>query len=175
MKPFGKILEEITIESSVGYKETIDKLVAQRGPCQTPKKFGVQVHFDCTSKGEIRFLDPAGEYGGAMYDVEGRVEEQDGKTIVKIYSIQRFSRKFRRYSSIIAGIAMIAIEVFCVIMYKESVLQKEGLWLVFALAPITTILTFRSYNRVEKNRDYRINFLKNEIIKRVENIKRWDD
>lgn len=175
MKPFGKILEETTIESSADYKETIEKLMLQRGPCNTKKSFGVQQYFDCTPKGEIRFTYATGKFGYTMYDVEGRVEEQDGKTIIKIYTLQRQSKILKRYGSIILAILLIAIEALYIIKFKESLLKQDGIWTALIMLPIGVIMSFRAIKYADKTKEYRIGVLKNEIVKRVEAIKRWED
>ena len=107
MKPFGKIVEEITVESSVGFEETIAKLREQQGPCSDENSFGVRMWFSCTKKGVIRFTNSCGEYGYSIYFVEGRVVEQNGKTFVKIYSMKNNVEKIYRLITIILGIALI--------------------------------------------------------------------
>lgn len=173
MRPFGKILEETTVESSVGFDETIAKLRLQQGPCSDEDSIGVRKWFSCTKKGVVRFTISSGDYGYGIYSVEGRVVEQNGKTLVKIYCLKSRYQKWDRIASIITGILLI---VFITIQaIKEHVIfQKETLVLLLVWI-FSVASTIYNTKRLEKNKNFDFEVFKNEIIERVEAIKRWDD
>lgn len=173
MKPLGKILDETTIESSVGVAETIEKLREQQGPCSDEDSFGIRKYFSCTKKGVIRFTDSSGNYGSDLYFVEGRVLEQDGKTVVKIYSLKSRTEKFDFwYKTIVSALFTIAIVVNAIItkqLFTEATAFLLATWFLLIATAVSGML------RREKNKEFDIEVMKNEIIERVEAIKRWDE
>ncbi len=173
MKPMGKILEETTIESSVGVAETIEKLRQQQGPCSDEDSLGYRKWFYCSKKGAIRFTNGSGDYGNDLYFVEGRVLEQDGKTLVKIYSLKSRMEFFDRWFTIILGIIfIIAIAIIAII--TKQIFTKETL-ILLAVYAFSAFFTAYNMRHRKKNKDFDIKVMKNEIIERVEAIKRWDD
>ena len=173
MKPFGKILEEVTVESSVGFEETIAKLREQQGPCSDENSFGVRMWFSCTKKGVIRFTNSRGEYGYSIYFIEGRVVEQNGKTFVKIYSMKNNVEKFHRLITIILGIALIIFVTVQAIKEKSLfTIETGGLLALWIFSIASGIHTTRL---AKKNKEFNFEVYKNEIIERVEAIKRWDE
>ena len=173
MKPIGKILEEITIESSVGYNETIEKLRLQQGPCSDENSFGVRVWFSCSKKGVIHFTNSSGKYGYSIYSVEGRVIEQNGKTYVKIYSTKNRFEKFDRWLSVILGVLLVLFAVAQTLL-DQTIFQIENV-LLLALWIFSIATTIHNTRHSEKNKEFDLDVYKNEIIERVEAIKRWDD
>lgn len=173
MKPFGKILEEVTVESSVSLDETIAKLREQQGPCSDENSFGVRKWFSCTKKGVIRFTNSSGEYGYSLYFVEGRVVKQNEKTLVKIYSMKSRVEKVDRWISIILGIAFIIFGTIQAIKEQSLfTIETGGLLLLWIFSIATTVHNTR---HSEKNKEFDLEVMKNEVIERVEAIKRWDE
>ncbi len=173
MKPFGKILEEVTIESAVGFDETIAKLREQQGPCSDENSFGVRMWFSCTKKGAIRFTNSRGEYGYSIYFVEGRVVEQNGKTVVKIYFMENNVERIHRLIAVILGIALIIFGTIQAIKEKSLfTIETGGLLALWIFSIANAIHTTRL---AKKNKEFNFEVCKKEIIERVEAIKRWND
>ena len=173
MKPSGKILEEITVKSCADFSETIAKLQAQQGPCSDPDSYGNRKWFTCSKKGVIRFTNAARDYGGSIYFVEGRVEEQDGETVVKIYSLKSNFEKYHRWFEIILNVVVICAMTVISIKMRTPFTTQNGVLLV--LWALSTAITIHNTRQSEKHKDYNLNVMKNEIIERVEAIKRWDE
>jgi hypothetical protein len=173
VRPFGKILEEITIESSVGVEETIAKLREQQGPCSDEDSMGIRKWFSCSKKGVMRFTTSSGDYGYGVYSVEGRVIEQNGKTLVKIYCLKSRYQKLDRTISVISVVLFIVFAIVRAIL-DQTILQDETLLLLF-LWIFSVSITIHNTRRMENNKEKDLEIFKNEIIERVEAIKRWDD
>ncbi len=173
MKPSGKILEEITIESSVGLAETIEKLRLQQGPCSDEDSLGCRWWFECSKKGKFHFTNGSGKYANIPYYAEGYVFEQDGKTLVKIYLLRSGFAFFDRWFAVIYSALFITFICIYSLITKQLI-SKENIF-VLVFYGLLTITTAQNTKRRQNNKDFDLGVMKNEIIERVEAIKRWDD
>lgn len=175
MKPLGKILEETTIESSVGFNETIAKLREQQG------------EFCCKSLPDVPFLVTCDENGiinmgiryktrhktkmYKFYYVCGEVLEQDGKTIVKIKCVKNTMYFVLSYIIILLLIVFSLIHLIRLLYDEVSGEYVRFRWIGNTiLGLIAAIFTFKDLEKFDKKSA--VYALKNNLIERVNNIER---
>ena len=150
MKPFGKILEETTIESPLSVNDTLEKLREQQGEffCQSMPKTPFLLR--CDKNGIIKMGKSYHSHLKAhlyrFYYVRAEVLEQDGKTIVKIYSVKNTLNFILGYAFIILTM------LYCIIFIAHLLRRKAtGEWVyhrhitdsIFCI--IGLIISFKKY------------------------------
>lgn len=174
---YTEILDKTVLEVDELFEETIDKLQAQAGKCRETDCYGNELEFICTKKGKIRVenlnaKNSRSEKASRIYYVCAEVVEENQKTKVEIYSVHDKSTVFFRHFTI--ALHLIVFAVYLLFIFSDkNILIKEllGIFLfILMLLPINLLTVKEKQN---KNADLEI--MKNEIIKRVEAIKRWDE
>lgn len=174
---YTKILDETILEVYEPIEETIDKLRAQAGKCRETDCYGQELEFICTKKGKIRVENLSAknnhsETSSRIYYVCGEVVEENEKTKVKIYSVHDKSTVIFRHCTIAIHLIVFAVYLFFVFSSQNiSIKEIFGIFLFILLLLPINLLTVKE--KQNKNTDLEI--MKNEIIKRVEAIKRWDE
>ncbi len=103
----------------------------------------------------------------------GKVLTENNKTVVKIYSVySKFALSNRIFSIVFEAIFI----VFCFIMLflSGNSINIKDILIVIAIGLIFAVFDFAVFKEV-KNKETDLEIMRNEIIKRVEAIKRWDD
>lgn len=171
---FKEYFDEVVLEVNDTYQGTINKLRAQQGICSEEAGDGDKLIFQCTKKGKF-WIDANldGRYESMSdyrpYYVEGRVLEKDGKTIVEICSVFDKSNLFYQYFklatwviSLVAGIILgIAGEMF----FSTSTI------ILFALSA-ALLISYLFGGSEYRSSD--LNLMREQAIRRVEAIERWD-
>lgn len=173
---FVKVLDETTLELDESLKTTIGRLMAQSGKCRETDKEGDSLFFDCTEKGRL-IVKPIG-YGRSahsdpIYFVRGEVFEENGKTKVSIYTVHDRTAVFFRWIEILLCVLAIVAH-FLVLSIAEVPFEKQFLVLPTILIGTIVFLLYRIKNE-KTYMPHNIDIMKNEIIKRVEAVKRWND
>lgn len=178
---FIKVLDETTIEVDVNYNDMLYRLRCLQGWCRDIDGIGrVNLTFLCNRWGRMRVdnipnrnKSDADDIFVRSYYVKGRVINKNGKTVIKIYSVHNRLREFSSYFVFLLTLLILA--VFGVLKlytmqpfsYREIILA--GLLLLTSLIPIF-ITTHEDDNYVEI-----LEKLKNEMLKRIEAARRWND
>lgn len=174
VKPFGKIIEEITIESSVGFDETIAKLREQQGEFFCESMPQTPFLLTCNNNGIIKmgksYHSHLKAYLYRFYYVRAEVLEQDGKTIVKIYSVKNTLNFILGYAFIILTI------LYCIIFIAHLLRRKAtGEWVnhrhithsIFCI--IGLIISFKNLEHSYKKSIVYI--MRNNLIERIQKMK----
>ncbi len=173
---FTKIIEQSELEIKTDCKTAIERLKAQQGICRETDSRQVTLEFLCHDDGRICVCnysrnkprrDP-----NRLYSVIGQVTEENGKTKVKIYSL--FNRTNYILSAVAAILYMVVFALYFVTAYKAGIVPgtKDLYLLIFSVFAILLYpLRFRKQERDKANDLY---IMKQEIIKRVNAIDKWD-
>lgn len=173
---FTKVEFEKKLYSEESVKDTIWKLSQQNGFCRETDSNSEALEFFCTEKGYIWVDEPApsrGRWQSRIYSVRGQVEEENGKTVVNIYSVYNKSEKPFRYIAIAIYLLIILIYIALAVIFKIPLTVKDFLTMLLAGFFVFWLAFSTSKEKGSKTKD--IDIMVNEIVKRVEAIKRWND
>ena len=181
---FKDVLEETVLEVNESKEETIEKLRLQMGFCSSQDSDDDHLYFWCTKKGKLGFFTQPNRNSrpnayfyyynmdSRIYSVRGKVLSENGKTVVKLYSV------YSRLNSVIRAIdiitTLLALIVFFVIkgatgqeIPMGDLLKLGGA--LFLAGVGTFVLTSE-----KRNKKSDLDIMKQEVINRVEAINHWD-
>ncbi len=173
---FTKVKFEKKLYSDESVKDTISKLMQQNGFCRETDTNQELIEFFCTEKGYMWVDEPASSRGrgtARIFSVRAQVEEENGKTVVNIYSVYNKSEKPFRYFSIAIYVLIILGYIVSGFIFKLPMTVKTFLTMLLAGFFVFWIAFSTSKEKGAKIKD--LDIMVNEIVKRVEAIKRWDD
>ena len=168
---FNEILDETTIQVNDSYQDTINKLRLQNGLCRKTNFDEEKLRFKCSKKGKIIVDNNSllSYIGGYKYYAAGEVLVEDGKTVVKVYSINARYRVI--FHSLIAVLlTLLFIASFSLFILNRSILRLLKTLCVFIFAAVDIWGVISEVRRIGVNLD----LMKDEIIKRVEAINHWE-
>lgn len=181
---FRKIVNEEFIEVDKSVPETIECLRSQSGRVSELESERIGIYLECSKKGKIRVYYSFVRYYWRNqsrlkpYSVYGRVVSKDGKTYIKVTSV------FNKVNTIIRMLDFPLTIILLPLVFLKDIrlwLQIPINYLIIAVTICLAILGFNmaEYYKVaakEKKLGTKIvTLLENEIKRRVENIKRWDE
>lgn len=171
---FKQILDETSITLNESRNVVINRLMQQNGICRNEDTYGSYLWFGCNKKGVFRVNSPGKHHdgrGSRTYCVEGEVIEENGKTIVKIYSV--YNKTLRIFTYISAIISVMYAMFLILIMYFNTGFSTM---LVATILPLVFVyyISFSKFCKDEKNKNADFEIMKREAINRVEAIKLWD-
>lgn len=170
---FKEVLDETVIEVKGPIKEVIKKLRAQRGSSRERDSDRNELGFFCTKKGKIMVLNSNnGRPNARTFYITGKVCEQDGKTVVKFYSV-----KNRETAFVIIMYALLVILVGAYFVAKtvsEYEIVPSDLLLIVPIVVLALTL-FVPIKKAHKHKEADLEIMKQIVINRIEAIKRWDD
>ncbi len=170
---FTEVLDETVIEVNEPLKEVIKKLRAQQGSSRERDCDRNELGFFCNKKGKIMVLNSNnGRPDARTFYITGKVCEQDGKTVVKFYSVKSRDTVFI--------IIMYAILVILVGAYYAAKVVMEYDFVpsdFFLIVPIIVLalIFFVPLKKARKHKEADLEIMKSVVINRIEAIKRWDD
>lgn len=171
-----QILEETVVYSPDTFSGTVEKLQAQSGVCYVTDSGKTSLEFSCTDKGDIFITNNVSrksDYYHREYYVRGEVTEENGRTAVKIYSVREKANVAYRYFSIILDAVFLAVYFIIKAVIKAPLSYVD--MAVVAVAVLFSVALGRSTANESSNGPADLEIMKNEVIKRVEAIKRWDE
>lgn len=173
---FRQRFDEVTIEVEDSYQGTIDKLRGQMGVCSELDGENDPLLFTCSKKGKLRvdnyYYGPKNSSRFRSYYVDGKVLEENGKTVVKIYSVHSNFNSLSFFGTMAVGLI---VAVLCVLLFftdASGELLTDLCVILGGLFCFCLILFFvlgGEYGRTDLDQ------MKQEAIKRVEAIKRWGE
>ncbi len=174
---FTKIIDKTEIEIDTSYSLTIQRLKAQQGICRETDSRDIKLEFLCHNDGRLAVCNLSRHKkrleSDRLYSVVGEVTEGENKTKITIYSI--YNRGYL-LSDFIPFICIPTLIVFCLCTaflsnYEFTTVQLYSM--LFGIISLILLPGRRHKEKRNKTRDLEI--MKNEIIKRVNAIERWDD
>lgn len=181
---FRKIVNEEFIEVNKSVPETIECLRSQSGGIANLDTEQVKIFFGCSKKGKILIdYEFARHYHRNSsrykpYNVYGQVISKDNKTYVQITSV------YNKLSFFIRILEFPLTIIFLPLIFLKDIrlwLQIPINYLIIAVAvclAIVGIVEAEYYKVAAKEKKHGtkiVTLLENEIKRRVENIKRWDE
>lgn len=172
---FINIIDETVMEVNTSFAETVERLMSQQGSCHNADSQGINLIFYCNKKGKIHILNGSGRnnYSDRIYKVEARVYEDDGKTKVKIQTLHDKTTVAYRIISYVFLLILICGYIIFSICTKNVPNIKYLITLL--LFPLLIVYGFILSHKEKRNKDNDIKIMKQEIINRVEAVKRWND
>ena len=175
---FTKILEETIVEVKTNKPDAINKLILQNGKCRNTITEQENLWFYCHKNGKFLVSD-WNPYSSSRhnnntlcYYVKGRVVIENGKTLVKIYSIYSRSEKAFRYITI--GMCLLVVASFFIsFLFLEEPKSKIDILSKLILAALIPAAAFR-LKKQAKNHQKDLEVMKDEAVRRAEAINFWD-
>lgn len=167
------ILDETIIEINETCEETVSRLMAQQGLCRTEDSQAIPLWFYCDKKGRISISNNARYTPNRIYSVKGKVITEDGTTKVKIQTLHNRSTVIMRIIDIISDFLVLGIYVLFLILKNPPLTIRD--LIPIPIIAINTLRIFFHTNKEKNNKTTDIAIMKQEIINRVEAVKRWDD
>ncbi len=170
---FNEVLDETVIEVKGPLKEVIKKLRAQQGSSRERDSDRNELGFFCNKKGKIMVLNSNnGRPDARMFYIKGKVCEQDGKTVVKFYSVKSRDTAFIIIMYILL-IVLTGAYYIAKIVSEYEIVPSDFLLIVPIV--VLALIFFVPIKKAHKHKDADLEIMKNIVINRIEAIKRWDD
>lgn len=192
-----EVIYEDTFEVDDTVEGTINKLRQQSGFCRERDARKNHLRFDCSKDGKIKVGNMLGAYknntllriknfyGKRRYIMRGEVLQENGTTKVKTYYCRRKYQLLLRFT-LYAFEFVITPIIFALLLFWiffPEITRNEFTVGVFVIMCayillvnvfiLSFLLKYRKSEEQNKELDYKI--MKNEILKRVEAIKRWNE
>ena len=166
---FTEVLDETVIEVNEPKATLIKKLMAQERYCRELDSDGNMLRFSCAKNGTMAVSNSA---DGNPFYIRGEVCEQDGKTVVKLYSVR--SRGTPLFIIVLAIWAIFIGAYYTAKIVTEYDFVPSDFYLL--APPILFFFVFLApLKKAHKYKDADLEIMKGVVINRIEAIKRWDD
>lgn len=172
---YTDIIDETVIELNENFEDTVSRLMAQQGVCRSTDSQDMGLVFYCDKKGRISIFNSAhrSDVSYRIYSVVGKVVSENGKTKVKIQTLHDRSTVIYRIITAVSYLILITIYIAFLFFNNSPITIRELIPI-----PIFIFLFFNVFfhsNKETKNKAADIEIMKQEIINRVEAVKRWND
>lgn len=180
-----EVLDEEILELDIDCQEAIRRFRAQSEESYEADKRGVNLFFQCSPKGKLYVGYSSFNYRqnlyiksrclerSKIYYVRGEVLPANHKTFVKIYSV--YSRLDIFWMIFLT--AVFIIFAACYIWFGDVLndfLIIKACLIAVILGGVPIGAVAYTVKRVLSNKNEILELMKNEIKRRVENVKRWD-
>lgn len=176
-----EIIDKQVIDVRETREKTIERLMAQRGRCRESDSQGTPLGFACTEEGEFAIYNSVSRRSGnrvRMYSVCGEVFSENGKTKVAIYAVHHRPARRGKWVTLFATLIIWGWSVLQALFSPPeadtSVLTRYILVGSLVMVGII-IIAFTTNRKEEQFRTRDIEIMKNEVIKRIEAVERWDE
>ncbi len=179
-----EIMDQFTIEVKESVPETIRKLQELSGPCLERDGNGYMLAFLCNKKGKFRvddFDSDMRHYGyhrlvlsDRVAYVEGYVTCENGKTVVHGQCVFNHSKNIYR-------VAMLTLSVIALVLYSVLALLNAFPFSFFhflmylGFVVLTVAYEISKSNNESYNRVADLEIMKEEAIRRIRAVDRWDE
>lgn len=177
---FTKIIDTTEIEVKADYNVTIERLKIQQGKCRETDSRHINLEFMCHDDGRFCVCNCSRHKKrrefNRLYSVIGQVETEQDKTKVKIYSLyNRWYHIDQIFTAILFPLLVLSVGIkFYSEYFIEYGFTSVPIFLVIYL--LLCIYLFPSKIFKEKrNKTKDLEIMKNEIIKRVKAVDKWED
>lgn len=185
---FTKVLDETVLELDVPVGETIQKLCAQVDYNRSTDSLENPVIFRCDKKGRLRVEGWNTGYSKTSrslsspdraYYLLGRVLEENGKTKIKVYAVHDRLMMFLRW---ITPLLCLLVVVAFLVIGREAFfsmpldIKTLGFFLLLVLMFVADFVRCCWFTLKEKkNQTPDFELMKNEVVRKVEAVRRWDE
>ena len=184
MKFIDKILEEEYLQVNIGYKDVVERLQQMQTLSEVRVSSGQQLTFRCNTKGEFEVGASDGKFFNGKYGIigtyraEGEVCQINEKTVVKIRLIcKQFLRLILVALATLCAFASILLLIKTLFVGSLSGIVLSRLYSTIIFLVISVFAdAFFIYGifaqKTHKTKD--LELMKNEILKRIEAVEKWD-
>ena len=168
---FNKILDETTVEVDLPRGLVIERLYQLQGPCTVSDSAGDRLQFFCEKSGRFSFgnIPTRSTHRAALPRyVAGEVLEKNGKTVVKIHTVQH--RGGGVALAVVLGLDLILLLLY--LLFDFSVKTAPLILFLFGSLIVPTLL---SYQNKQTGTAIDTELMKKEVTNRIEAVKRWDE
>lgn len=165
-----------TIELKIDEKTAIKRLQSLENNCYTRDGNGELIAFYCTDKGQLIVSSSARSRSISSIranDVRGQIENEGGKTVVKIYSVHDRSAAIIKYLLAVFSVVYVIYAMADVIYTKSGISTADIL--AFVLGGVFVASIFISTRSENKNTNLDFEIMTREIERRLEAAERWND
>lgn len=172
---FTEILDKTTIEAKTDYQTTVKRLMMQRGFARNTDLKDCPMVFFCDKKGRLNVDNNSGtrRRENRMFYVVGQVREENGKTLVDIYTARDKTAVGFRVACAITFLVALAADVYTMFLDGNNLIQKGALAVAFLLAAIVPLVVDTKNEKKSKDKD--LDIMKQAVIDRVNAVDRWDE
>jgi len=169
-----RVLQETTVELSVDLPTALDRLQQLQGICQDTDSDQQVLHFICSDKGLLWIVDASRRSSVyRSYIVRGEVYVQDGVTKATVYEIHDRSSKY--YNIILLVISLLVYAAMLFFYLDYSALFSAYNLLLLAMPTVMLVATVLRMRKLEKNKESDLIVQRDELLRRLEAVERWDD
>ena len=169
-----RVLQETTVELSVDLPTALDRLQQLQGICRDTDSDQQVLHFICSDKGLLWIVDASRRSSVyRSYIVRGEVYVQDGVTKATVYELHDRSSKY--YNIILLVISLLVYAAMLFFYLDYSALISAYNLLLLAMPTIMLVATVLRMRKLEKNKESDLIVQRNELLRRLEAVERWDD
>ena len=168
-----KVLDKQVVELDMPLDIVLERIVELRGVCREEDSMQKALVFFCDQKGRFAVSNPVSRNNERSYYIRGEIFAEDGKTKVAIYSVHdRYTTVFKW----LAFLLLFAGWIFyaCLLFSTGVPLEKKQL-LELLIFPVFVVIFFALTFREKGNKTVDFNVMKEEVFKRLDAVKRWDD
>jgi len=164
-------IEETTVEVSLPRHVVVERLQQLQGRCSVSDSNDDALEFTCSPKGRFS-VDNA--YSRSRYQVHlpcyvtGEVTEENGKTVVRFYTVRRSGGGAAFAAVLISNLVLLLF------YFLLSLSAKEGL-LLLVIMGLSTASMFLTYRSKQKSVPIDTELMKQEVLNRIEAVKRWEE
>lgn len=165
-----------TIELKIDKETAIERLQSLENSCYTRDGNDELIVFYCTDKGQLAVTGRVNSRAFSsmrVNDVRGQIENEGGKTVVKIYSVHdRSVTIFKWIYSIVYALGLV-ISIVNVFLTRRSLTVDEIISAIFGAGIAVVFFSINYSENKNTNSDFEI--MVREIERRLEAAERWDD
>ena len=178
LRAFDEVIDETVMEVNDSVKGTTEKLIDLSGPCRLDDGNQLSLCFYCNPRGRFSVSRPQGRRRAFVtndnaYYVKGKVVSENGKTLVKIYSVKSRETMFWRWLSIITFLLLIPGVFLLKSHLSQPITARDLAILCLPLAWVLYCLFFIKKEEQHKQND--LDIMKEAAIQRVEAVIHWND
>lgn len=165
-----------TIELKIDEKTAIKRLQSLENNCYTRDGNDNCLAFYCTDKGQLIVSGRANSRSLSsirINDVRGQIEKENGKTVVKIYSVHDRSIIVLKYVLAVLYALYIVYAIADMIYSRQAISGSEIFTFILGGALVASI--FMSARTENKNTKSDFEIMTREIERRIESAERWDE
>lgn len=163
--------DETAVELALPRHTVIQRLQQLQGPCSVSDSNEDRLEFTCSAKGHF-WIDnvPTRSRHQAIlpYYVAGEVVEENGKTVVTFRAVRR------RGSKAVLAVMLVADLLLILSCFLFSLTKRAMLLLAFLMGSLT-VSSVLSFGKKESHCATDTELMKQEVLNRIEAVKRWEE